>query len=218
MPYPPLWIQSLLLLSARRSPAISFVHEQKKKEPGLLDEEIVSGEVISSYPDSGLTFAHTFQQTTVTAPPNMPSPETFWPLTIQPAASFLEVVGNGFVTSYFPVQVHGVLQAIVCGNGSAEFSWSLDGPYDENRQPARLITSQPHFITWTSLAFFSQYRAPESLKICQIKKAISFLAQEPGLFLITARLNGQEASYLPLVISPSTSENVPDKSASTHEH
>ena len=209
MSYPSLWIQSLLLLSAQRSQIISSIQGQRQKESGFVDEEITSGESIHSNPNVHFTFVRTFQQSTISVPQHTPQPEAFWPLTIQPAASFLENVGNGFVTSHFPIHIHCILQAIICGSGSVDFSWSLDGPCDDNKQSTLHVTSRPYHITWRSLAFFSHFHAPDSLKVCRIKSPVTFLVQEPGLYIITARLNEQEASYLPLVISPSASEDAP---------
>jgi hypothetical protein len=201
MPHPPLWIQSLLLLSARPSPVISQLVRQRMKEAGIQEVKKVTGAISEEDPVTGLEVISIFQQSTVMAPPNSPRPEAYWPLTIQPRASFLEVLGNGLVTTFFPYQVHGVLHAVMCGEGRRdEFSWSLDGPYGEGKQPTRLITSRSRPLEWRSLTYFPAYRAPGPLKMSIVREAVAFLARESGLYLITARLNGQESSYLPLLI------------------
>jgi hypothetical protein len=199
MSHPPIWIQSLLLLSARPSPIISQLARQRMREAGVLEVEKVTGAISEEDPVTGLEVISIFRQSTVTGPRNT-RPEAFWPLTIQPRASFLEVLGNGLVTAFFPYQVHGVLHAIICGEGPGEFSWSLDGPLGEGRQPARLITSHPRRLEWKELTYHPSSRTPSSLRMSIIREAVTFVAPASGLYLITAYLKEQEASYLPLLI------------------
>ncbi|MBX5450900.1 hypothetical protein [Thermogemmatispora sp.] len=200
MPHSQIWIQSLLLLSARPSPVISLLAQQRMKEAGIQEVQRVTGAISEEDPVTGLEVISIFQRRTVMASSDSPRPLAHWPLTVQPRASFLEVLGNGLVTTFFPYQVHCVLQAVICGEGAGEFSWTLDGPLGEGRQASRLITSRRRQLEWRALTYLPAYQMPSSLRMSIIREPVTFVAPESGLYLITAYLNGGEASYLPLVI------------------
>lgn len=202
MPIPSHWIQSLLILSPRRSPIIEAFKEEKSKAMGGSTEETTIHVERQSKGSPTWAVHSTQSQHTVKHSGPVHREAINWPLTVQPAASFLEIVGNGVVVTHLPIQIDAVLQAVICGSGSVNFSWTLTGPYTATSQTQvpLLFTSGSRYVTWRSLAFFPSMPASQLVQICTMKEPISFLAQESGLYLITAFLNEQEASYLPLAV------------------
>ena len=203
------WIQSLLLISGRRPPGLEQLSEELQQRFGGQAPSVERFQVDSR--ESG--------RLAEPLPPNVPSMHTisqvasarvsahmhltdltregpFWPASLQPRLSLVEVLGNGVVVDHLPAPIPFVLYAIVCGKQSVEFAWELNGPHQQNAIPRTLFASSPKPVRWQSVPLFPQL----GIGVAQVKEAAQPVVEEEGLYFVTAKLNNLEVNRIPLSV------------------